>query len=116
MIVLVWRCLKKIVSHVDKFVGFFFFKLGTILSHLSPYNQIAGGCHMRFSSAEDEMARPIVSSSVEGPFKSRGCSGRSLLFQSCQVFFLGTAQGPAERSLSLSWLSGNPNEKPLRVK
>ena len=25
VIVLVWRCLKKIVSHVDKFVGFFFF-------------------------------------------------------------------------------------------
>ena len=55
-------------------------------------------------------------SCVEASFKSWGCPGRSLLFQSCQVVFLGTARGPAERPLALSWLNGNPNEKPLRVK
>ena len=80
-------------------VFFFFFEPGTILSDLSPCNQIAPGCHMRFSNLEDEMARLIVRP-VSGMFWPLSA------FPIMSSVFPGHCSGPGRalaRSLLAQW-------------
>lgn len=103
--VLIWRCPREIVLVVDKFVVCLFKPacLELSRSYLTFRPIIKFWLHVtcrRDGEADNSSCRSAQSCRVV------------LLFQSCQVFFLGTARGPAQCSPDQC----RPREKRLPVK